>query len=270
MRTKLFMVILIIAAMTGTAVASFPDELTASWTGSQIKSDAWDFKMKNDGTPFWYQIFYYPPGTYSPSSTGYRTPYPAFLGIADYDSDHHYVEYFHPDEVGEWTVVLKKGGVEGSTPDVVSIRVVTTVAVPGAISLIKTADPTKYRTAGDIITYTYEITNTGIVALSGQFTVTDDKLGVIDCGSVSSLAIGAKAYCTETYTILDTDLDKVSIINHATATLNGATSSSEATVIHSIRDPGPGTEIPEFPTVALPVAAVIGIMFFMQRRKMKE
>ncbi|MDF1558275.1 MAG: PEF-CTERM sorting domain-containing protein, partial [ANME-2 cluster archaeon] len=28
-----------------------------------------------------------------------------------------------------------------------------------------------------------------------------------------------------------------------------------------------GTEIPEFPTVALPIAAILGLMFLFQRRK---
>lgn len=36
------------------------------------------------------------------------------------------------------------------------------------------------------------------------------------------------------------------------------------------RRPGHGTPIPEFPTVALPIAAVIGLVFFFQHRKKKE
>lgn len=33
---------------------------------------------------------------------------------------------------------------------------------------------------------------------------------------------------------------------------------------------GPGGQIPEFPTLAMPVAAALGIMFFMSRRNKKE
>lgn len=36
------------------------------------------------------------------------------------------------------------------------------------------------------------------------------------------------------------------------------------------RRPGHGTPIPEFPTVALPIAAVIGMLFFFQNRKKKQ
>jgi hypothetical protein len=36
------------------------------------------------------------------------------------------------------------------------------------------------------------------------------------------------------------------------------------------RRPGYGTPIPEFPTIALPIAAVIGLVFFFQHKKRKE
>jgi len=36
------------------------------------------------------------------------------------------------------------------------------------------------------------------------------------------------------------------------------------------RRPGTSTQIPEFPTIALPIAAVIGLVFFFQHRKIRK
>ena len=42
------------------------------------------------------------------------------------------------------------------------------------LTLVKTTDPIPYRYVGDVITYTYELTNSGDVPLEGPFTVEDD------------------------------------------------------------------------------------------------
>ncbi len=76
---------------------------------------------------------------------------------------------------------------------------------PGA-SLTKTASPTTYDTAGQVIVYTYVIQNTGDVTLSGPFTITDDKLGSFQCGAATSLAPGTSLSCTRSYTIQASDL----------------------------------------------------------------
>src|SRR5262249_54675795 len=69
------------------------------------------------------------------------------------------------------------------------------------IKLEKTANPTTYNAVGQVITYTYKITNTGNVTLTGPFTITDDKEGTISpCGN-GPLAPGASTTCTATHTI---------------------------------------------------------------------
>jgi hypothetical protein len=93
-------------------------------------------------------------------------------------------------------------------------------------------------TAGEVITYTYGLTNSGNVTLTGPFVITDDKIGTVTCGTASStLAPGASfaGTCTGTYTIQAGDVKPTndgSVTNHATATAKdpdgGTVTSNEA------------------------------------------
>ncbi|MBM6401831.1 DUF7507 domain-containing protein [Phycicoccus sonneratiae] len=90
--------------------------------------------------------------------------------------------------------------------------------------------------AGDTVTYTFSIRNTGTTALS-DLRIGDPRLGL---GSVlcaaGPLAPGATTSCTRTYTLTQADVDAGSVVNTATATgtpPNGATpvsGTSSATV----------------------------------------
>ena len=93
---------------------------------------------------------------------------------------------------------------------------VTAVQNP-KLSLVKTATPTTYDSVGDVIGYSYELTNSGNVTLSGPFTVSDDK-STVDCSlAAASLAPGDVAVCTASYTITQGDLDVGSVTNTARA-----------------------------------------------------
>ena len=87
-----------------------------------------------------------------------------------------------------------------------------------AISIMKSASPTTYSAAGDMITYTFDVENTGNVTLS-NVNVTDmlSGLGAITPSSVS-LAPGAMQSFTANYTITQADVDNGSVMNTATAT----------------------------------------------------
>jgi uncharacterized repeat protein (TIGR01451 family) len=101
-----------------------------------------------------------------------------------------------------------------------------------AIGLTKTAGTSTYDAVGQVVTYTYMITNTGNENLpSAQYTVTDNTINggvAFDCGAPQALNVGASITCTNTYTITSANLSSGSVTNLATAT-NGFQTSPVAT-----------------------------------------
>jgi hypothetical protein len=86
--------------------------------------------------------------------------------------------------------------------------------------LTKSANPTLYSKAGDIITYTLVAKNTGNVTLH-DVSISDPKLGTLTCtpNQPTILAPNGTLSCTGTYTIQAADLTVFSVTN--TATVNG-------------------------------------------------
>src|SRR5439155_19296764 len=80
--------------------------------------------------------------------------------------------------------------------------------------------------AGDTIHYTFTITNTGNVTLTGV-ELTDALVGFSNatCGGVTTLAPGASTTCTADYTLTQADVDAGTVHNSATACGNPPTGS---------------------------------------------
>ena len=89
-------------------------------------------------------------------------------------------------------------------------------AASPAFAIGKTADVANITTAGQVVTYTYVITNASNVTIRGIPSVTDDQIGTFNCGS-GPLAPGDQTSCTATYTVLQSDLNNGSLTNIATA-----------------------------------------------------
>ncbi|MEM5773463.1 MAG: hypothetical protein AAGU05_00570, partial [Anaerolineaceae bacterium] len=68
---------------------------------------------------------------------------------------------------------------------------------------------------GDLLSYTYELTNEGNVTLTGPFSVEDDKV-TVNCPATDTLLPGESITCTASYTITQADLDEGSVTNVAT------------------------------------------------------
>ncbi|WP_235522651.1 hypothetical protein [Plantibacter sp. Leaf1] len=113
----------------------------------------------------------------------------------------------------------------GGTPPV-SPPSETTVEFPAApaITVVKSATPTTVATAGEDVTYSFLITNTGNVTLSnvgvveGAFTGTGALSDVVCPAGAASLAPAATVTCEATYTVTQADVDAGSVTNSATAT----------------------------------------------------
>ena len=84
-----------------------------------------------------------------------------------------------------------------------------------AITLEKTAAAPSGNTAGSTIAYSFVVTNTGNVTLTGV-SVDDPQVGTVGC-PVASLAPGASTTCTASYTLTQADVDAGSVVNTATA-----------------------------------------------------
>ncbi len=141
-------------------------------------------------------------------------------------------------EPGTYTVTLfvSDGTQAESDTMLLGIAGGTNGSGPGTtLTLTKSASPTTYDAVGDIIEYSYEVTNTGSETISGPIAVDDDN---VDAGGVScpdgDLAAGDSLTCTAARTVTAADIDSGSIVNRAAASgvdANGeAVSSSEVTV----------------------------------------
>jgi uncharacterized repeat protein (TIGR01451 family) len=91
------------------------------------------------------------------------------------------------------------------------------IAQAPSLALDKTADRATYVAAGDRVTYTYHVTNTGNVSVVAPFAVDDDKLAVDASGSPAVLVPGASFDLTATATIAPADVDAGSLTNVASA-----------------------------------------------------
>ncbi|WP_420367184.1 DUF7507 domain-containing protein [Curtobacterium sp. L1-20] len=104
----------------------------------------------------------------------------------------------------------------------------STVTVPNtphpALALVKTSDTAKITTVGQVVTYSFKITNTGnvteknVTAKEGKFTGSGKLSGPTCPAAAASLAPGASVTCTATYHVTAADLTSGTLSNTATAT----------------------------------------------------
>ncbi|NYZ62397.1 DUF7507 domain-containing protein [Luteimonas deserti] len=105
------------------------------------------------------------------------------------------------------------GGTTTSPPDDADVPL---SATPG-LSIVKTAGVPGGNTAGSTIDYSFVVTNTGGVTLTG-IAIDDDRLDAPAVCPVTTLAPGATTTCTGTHTITQAEVDAGEVLNTATAT----------------------------------------------------
>lgn len=110
----------------------------------------------------------------------------------------------------------------------------------GSGGIILTVSPSSgtYTTAGQVITYTFSIQNTGTTDITTPYTITDNVVGSINCsGATSPLPPGASTTCTGTYTITQANLDSGSITSTSSASANTYVSNNVITTITALQSP---------------------------------
>ncbi|MCF6262897.1 MAG: hypothetical protein L3J24_04845 [Xanthomonadales bacterium] len=102
---------------------------------------------------------------------------------------------------------------------------------PPSISLVKTADVATYAAIGDVINYTYLITNTGPDTLDpGLASVLDDQELVI-CPLPTPLPPNGTVTCTSLHTVTQLDLDNGTLTNIAVAMVDDVESNDDAVTV---------------------------------------
>jgi gliding motility-associated-like protein/uncharacterized repeat protein (TIGR01451 family) len=131
----------------------------------------------------------------------------------------------------------------GKDPDNVTVsdsdsETVTANKQPG-LTVSKSATPSTYTLAGEVITFTIDVENTGNVTITG-ITVTDPLTGLNS--AIASLAPGGKQTFTQTYQITQANLNSGSVTNTATATGtdpdNVTVSDSDSETVNANKQPG--------------------------------
>ena len=112
-----------------------------------------------------------------------------------------------------------------STP---SSATVTAIQTPG-LTLAKSASPTSVSNVGDVVNFSFLVTNTGNVTVTG-IGINDTMLAAVTCPS-GDLAPGADVTCTGSYTVVQADIDNGAITNTAEAT--GTTTGTSPTNVLS-------------------------------------
>ena len=96
----------------------------------------------------------------------------------------------------------------------------STVNFP-SLSLHKSSTTTLVSALGQVVPYSYLVTNTGTVAVTG-IALSDTNTDASPVCPQTSLSVGASMLCTSPHTVVQSELDAGSVNNTATATSNEA------------------------------------------------
>jgi len=186
-------------------------QVTASTEGYYNVQFGFDAYRSNDG-PSTIDILYYDGTLTNPAGTGSlalnSTWYPFFENYASVSSlDNYSGAYFR---VYGYNATHFNGAMRFDNVTVTGCK------LPSGLNLDKTGDPAYFAAEGQIVTYTYTLTNSGSVSLQSPYTITDDKVAGISCASATSpLEPGASTTCTGTYTTTAADVTAGSVTNVA-------------------------------------------------------
>jgi uncharacterized repeat protein (TIGR01451 family) len=106
------------------------------------------------------------------------------------------------------------------------------------LNLVKSIEEIDFSFGGDLLHYSYLVTNSGYASLKGPVAVTDDKV-LVTCPDVSTtgdldnyLDPGESLTCTAVYTVTPEDVEACSVANTAFATVSGVISNTDIQTVN--------------------------------------
>ncbi len=114
---------------------------------------------------------------------------------------------------------------------------ITALQLP-ALTVAKSSPTASYDAVGDVLTYAYDVTNTGNVTLHSAITVSDDKV-TVSCPAlpIAGLAPTEFITCAATHLVTQSDIDAGSVVNTATASDGATTSLPDSITIPAVQSP---------------------------------
>jgi uncharacterized repeat protein (TIGR01451 family)/fimbrial isopeptide formation D2 family protein len=133
-------------------------------------------------------------------------------------------------------------GISDTTPLTPSPPTITPVQQLRGLTLDKASSTATYTAVGDVLSYTYVVTNSGTVTVAGPISVIDDRIvspGTVSCPALPAggLAPDASLTCTASYAVTQADLNQGSVTNTATATDGTSTSAPDSVTINATQQP---------------------------------
>lgn len=133
-------------------------------------------------------------------------------------------------------------GISDTTPLTPSPPTITPVQQMRGLTLDKASSTATYTAVGDVLAYTYLVTNSGTVTVTSPISVADDRIvapGTVSCPALPAggLAPGASLTCTASYAVTQADLNQGSVTNTATATDGTSTSAPDSVTINATQLP---------------------------------
>jgi len=133
-------------------------------------------------------------------------------------------------------------GISDTTPQTPSPPTITPVQQQRGLTLDKASSTPTYAAVGDVLSYTYLVTNSGTVTVTSPISVADDRIvapATVSCPALPAggLAPGGSLTCTASYTVTQLDLNLGSVTNTATATDGTTTSAPDSVTITATQLP---------------------------------
>ncbi|MFN8375371.1 MAG: DUF11 domain-containing protein [Anaerolineae bacterium] len=117
----------------------------------------------------------------------------------------------------------------------------TATYATAALTLDKTANPLIFNALGQVINYSFTVTNTGSATLSGPVIIDDNLAADESCPLLTTIGDldsffdpGESIICTATYTITAADMTSGVVTNTATASSGGVTSPADTATVNRI------------------------------------